>query len=110
MFSLAVLGMESTSAGFIYRCEVPTPSHVLKSSRKLRNAQSKTLKFSPQAVPCKAQEVSFNATETLAIATWLGKQSHGSLRIPPPYVGEASPGERGFLTFLEDIPDLVSVH
>lgn len=41
------------------------------------------LKFSLQNVPCKAQAVSFNATETLAIAMWLGKQSHTSVRIPP---------------------------
>lgn len=110
MFSLPVLGMESTSPEFIYRWEVPTPSHELKFSGELCNAQSKTLKFSLQTVPCKAQAVSLKATETLAIAMWLGMQSHSSLRIPPPRVGEASPGERGFLTFLGDIPDLVSGH
>lgn len=58
------------------------------------------LKFSLQTMPCKAQAVKFNATETLAIVMWLGKQSHTSLRIPLPCVGEASPGERGFLAFL----------
>lgn len=86
-----------------YQCQ----AHMLKFSRQLSNAQI-AFKFSLPTVG-KAQMVNFNATETLAIAMWLGKQSHTSLRIPPPCV-EPRRKRFSYFPFLGDIPNLVSVH